>query len=535
MGIYNVAQSGTRVYRSRFNLSYRKIFDTDFGYLIPAMAKFVLPGDIWKIGANIFARYQPTLAPILTRADIRMRYFFVPLRLVESNTEKVITGSDNGKLIETALPTFQDIFTYCSTGTYSTVTKHSWLDYMGVPVGTDIVSNRGLASSMAAYWWKAYLRIWFDYYRDENLDSSGDFTTYVNGLTGSPQSGLSGLRYVNLRKDYFVSALPWQLKGSAPTFTVGPWSLNFSQVTAGSMTSDASNFRGIGVDKENDSIHAINNSTGLPVNNFDLDIVNALNKGTVNASSASFNMDDIRTMAAQTRLFERLARTGSRYVEYLNANFNIAPADGTLQRAQYLGGFKQPIVTTEIAQTGEDSSNPVGTLRGKGISSAGNSIKTFHAREFGVLFGLMDIMPKIQYTNGLNREFTYKSRFDFFNPSFQHLSEQEIRNGEVFFGNDGQNDNTFGFTEMYNELRSSNDMVVGDMRDTLKYWTQSVSYASRPNLNINFVRSISYLNNFKQPFAVSSGALPIIVDCANVLDVYRPMTRYSTPGLIDHN
>lgn len=536
MSIYNVAQSGTKVYRSRFNLSHRKIFDATYGTLIPAMAKFVLPGDIWKIGANIFARYQPTLAPILTRANIRMRYFFVPLRLVEANTEKVITGSENGKLIETALPTFEDIFTYCTPlNNHPNVEKYSFLDYLGIPVGTNVVSNRGLASAPAAYWLKAYLRIWFDFYRDENLFSISDFDTFVTSYKQSANFG-DGLLHVMLRKDYFTSALPWQLKGSAPTFTIGPWALDFTNaVSSTSFTNDPDKVAVMCVDTEYDKIHKYVNPAGLPVNTADSDIIATLNKATVSAQSSSFNMADLRAMSAQTRLFERLARCGSRYVEFLHANFNIAPADETLQRAQYLGGFKQPIVTTEIAQTAEDSTNPVGTLRGKGISNSGNSIKTFHAKEFGVIFGLMDIMPDIQYTQGIDRELTYKTRFDFFNPSFQNLSEQEIRNGEVYFGNDNKNDETFGFTEMYNELRSSKDIVVGDMRDSLKYWTQSISYASRPNLNINFINSASYETNFLQPFTVISGAKPIIVDCANLLDVYRPMTRYSTPGLVDHN
>lgn len=457
------------------------------------------------------------------------------MRLVEPNTEKVITGSENGKLIETALPTFEDIFTHIVPSGINTVEKYSWLDYLGVPVGTDITSNRGLASAPAAYWWKAYLRIWFDYYRDENLDNVSDFDAFVTSHKGYPHKE-DLLMPTRLRKDYFTSALPWQLKGSAPTFTIGPWSLDFTNSVAGTdFTTDPSKTSQLCVDQEFDKIHKYTTPAGLPTNNADSDIIAALNKATVNAASSSFNMADLRTMSAQTRLFERLARCGSRYVEYLKANFNLAPADETLQRAQYLGGFKQPIVTTEIAQTAQDQTNPVGTLRGKGISNSSNGIKNFYAKEFGVIFGLMDIQPDTQYTQGIDREFTYKSRFDFFNPSFQNLSEQEIRNGEIYFGNDNKNDETFGFTEMYNELRSSRDLVVGDMRDGLKYWTQSIQFASRPNLNAGFVQGISYKNNYNQPFTVISGAKPIIIDCANLLDVYRPMTRYSTPGLVDHN
>ena len=71
-------------------------------------------------------------------------------------------------------------------------------------------------------------------------------------------------------------------------------------------------------------------------------------------------------------------------------------------------------------------------MRGHGISNGGNHIRPFVANEFGMLFGLMDICPEVQYTQVINRELTYKARFDFFNPTFQHLSEQEVRNGELY-------------------------------------------------------------------------------------------------------
>lgn len=134
---------------------------------------------------------------------------------------------------------------------------------------------------------------------------------------------------------------------------------------------------------------------------------------------------------------------------------------------------------------------------------------------------------------------SYKSRFDFFNPSLQHLSEQEVRNGELFVdftgGDNSDNDETFGFQAYANELRSSIDKTVGDLRDSLSYWNQSISFSSRPELNNAFISSGTYRANFNQNFAVNGAdAYPVIVQFRNNLDVYRPMVRYATPGLVDH-
>lgn len=106
-------------------------------------------------------------------------------------------------------------------------------------------------------------------------------------------------------------------------------------------------------------------------------------------------------------------RCGSRYVEYLMSNFGIAPADETLQRVQYLGGFKQSVVTSEVLQTGTDSSNPVGTQRGHSISAGGNSLGTHKFKEFGLLYVTLSVMPKAQYTQGCNRKYGLVERFDF--------------------------------------------------------------------------------------------------------------------------
>ena len=101
--IFSTVDSGVKVYRSRFNLSYRHTTTCDYGALVPIMAKFCLPGDVWKCGANILARYQPLFSPSFTRSWIKMRYFFVPLRLIEPNFEQVVTGSIEGHL-STSIP-----------------------------------------------------------------------------------------------------------------------------------------------------------------------------------------------------------------------------------------------------------------------------------------------------------------------------------------------------------------------------------------------------------------------------------------------
>ena len=112
MSIYSTVESGTKQYRSRFHksISFSKKFDCRFGEVIPVLAKFVLPGDVWRIGGQALIRYQPLQTPTLTPAYLKVRYFFVPLRLIESNTEIILTGSKDGHLYSGTIPDFKNLF-----------------------------------------------------------------------------------------------------------------------------------------------------------------------------------------------------------------------------------------------------------------------------------------------------------------------------------------------------------------------------------------------------------------------------------------
>lgn len=101
-----------------------------------------------------------------------------------------------------------------------------------MPVGdySAILASGNLKCIPAAYWYKGYLRIAFDYYEDENFRSQDNFDDYWLAHAGLPAlSQDRSLISPCLHKDYFTSSLPWQLKGTAPTFNVEP-SLDFSDV-----------------------------------------------------------------------------------------------------------------------------------------------------------------------------------------------------------------------------------------------------------------------------------------------------------------
>lgn len=574
--IFTVAESGALKAKSRYpRRPFRYADSITFGKCYPVLVDFMMAGDVYKISYDMLVRLMPMKAPLLNNINARIRFGYVPLRLIESNAEFVITGSKDGKFdASVTVPDLQNVWQWVkdcrSAHSLSTtdntvfyVDKDSLLHKLGMDTGTYKYGNvKNNKSALAAWVVKAYCRFWWDYYRDENLfvgipvngsivsNSNSDFDIFVRAVGASLLSTTNGVGslppfFVFRKKDYLTSALPWQLKGVAPRIDLD---IGFSGAitnTAGS--DDQSMFINLGTGANTVTINSGYSSAQTA--NANANFNKFMNAG-LSAGTAGVTAEQIREVMAETRIMERLARTGSRYTEYLRANFGISPADGTLQRSQYLGGGKMPVIISEVLQTAgaENESQqqlPVGTMRGHGITRGGNSVTTFVSYEFGVLVAFVDLMPQTIYSQGVSRRLTYTNRWDFFNPSFQHLSEQTIRKGEVMYrnvadnntdsaGNIDNNDTDWGFTGIYNELRVGETKVRGDLIDNLSYWSQAIKWISFPELNEAFIRFQPA--DYTRPFAVTDESLakPAILDIVVNCDSYRPMIKFATPGLNDH-
>lgn len=590
MSIFTQADPARFPYKSGFNLSFEKDSDIEFGKLNILNAEFICPGDIVHQSENLLLRFQPQFAPFFTPVVATVRTWFCPLRLVENNTEWIITGSKNGKVIkengsEVDLPKFDKLFDYDK----SNVTGHHKVkiggvveQMFGMPTkradGTTDLDYTNIANDKiipALYWVKAYYRLWFDYYRDENLFDYDDFDDWWSAILAEGKIGQQDLLPVNWKKDYLTSMLYSQQKGTAPVlnpFINNPQlqlPLNVLSSVLGDNTTKINDLFGdyfapqdkvVGVYRTNGSgtvpagvtpleagsgtysanqfSEFLGTNTSISNSNYKYSLL-GFDTDSMQTIQGGFNTSELRLLFTQQRIFERLMRCGSRYVEYLMSNFGIAPTDETLQRVQYLGGFKQAVVTSEVLQTGTDSAYPVGTQRGHSISAGGNSLGKHVFKEFGVLLTTLSVMPKAQYCQGINRKFGLVERFDFPNPSFQFLSEDEVLNGEVFVDVDTDsegnylNDKTMGFQEMYSWLKSNRDMVIGNLRGSDRYWTMLRYFSSRPNLNEQFLTSVADSANFAVPFAVTDKP-PIIMRAGNNVFMWRNFAKYGTPGLLDH-
>lgn len=485
---------------SMFDLSYEKKFTCDMGQLIPVMCDEVVPGDFFKIGNQSIIRFQPLVAPLLHEVNQYVHYFFVPYRILWDDWEDFISGGVDGDDVS-VLPTWNPTVT----------TEGSLWDYLGFP--TNIVPNGALPIDFPR---RAYNLVYNEYYRDETL---------------IPEEALTQETILNRcwEKDYFTSSLPWQQRGTAPAL---PISGTTSAVWAASVfANDAGAASSVNVRNNIADNHFISTTPQVRTN-----MQSAFNNNTVDLSTAStFDIADLRLAFQIQKWLERNARAGSRYTTFLQAHFSVSPRDERLQRPEYIGGTKAPVIFSEVLQTSStDATTPQGNLAGHGIAVSNSFAGKYHTKEFGLIIGIMSVMPRTAYQQGIDRQWLRRTKYDFYFPEFSNLSEQAIENAEICAKDADATHNTgiFGYQGRYDEMRIKRNMVCSELRTTYDYWHLSRQFnpATPPTLNANFLKCVPR----KDVLAVPSEPA-MIVSFGNLIKAFRPMPLSAEPGLVDHN
>nr|WDY38280.1 major capsid protein [Rattus norvegicus microvirus] len=549
--------------RNMHNLSYTHKYTAEMGQLIPCYVQDVIPNDRFKISVANLIRFAPLVAPIMAEIDVYFHFFFLPDRLLWDGWEDFITGAHKGKILsEDELPQkyrmvfpsslinqFTDPDNSSSVGPI--FRQGSLLDYLGFQTWntkTNFSSGSYAIDMMPVL---AYQKVYDDYYRDENLyepNNTLDYYTAKNGdqvvtqQTLSELDDLFTLRRRAWRKDYFTSALPWAQKGDDVLIPGG----GSSSLSASSPTVKWSQSQYLlgGVNAvANGAVYAHGNPTennGVPLSTSSSESVSSQNLSfegnlpTANLLSAlkidsssvgEGTIRELRRAYAAQAFLERRAVGGSRYVEQNLAFFGARSSDGRLQRAQFLGGYKAPVVVSQVLQTSESTQNsPQGQPSGNAVNAGSGFIcdKTFE--EYGFIIGIMSVMPRADYMQGIPKMYLKQDVFDYYWPQFARIGEQPIQNQELYFDpSKSTNEDTFGYTPRYAEYRFRNNQVSGDFKDSLSFWTLARNFDSAPPLNDQFIEC----NPRTDIWAVESSDFQHLwVETAFNVRALRPIPKY---------
>ena len=569
------------IQRSRFDRSQDHKFTFNTGDIIPFFWDEILPGDSYDVTTSKVVRMQTLLAPVMDNLYLDTYWFFVPNRLLWSHWVNLMgENTDSAWIpeIEYSVPQIllQDSYGEAAVEGDGAVKTGDILDYLGVPVNVSSTGQVGKAEfcpEVNALPLRAYQKVYEDWFRDENIVDplnfqTGDTNYYYYQDSYVPHKPLKAAKY----HDYFTSALPSAQKGPPvtvptsfnPLVSVGGTAYDIGwPVSTLSSADGATDF--FNVNSAGETVFPLHwrningGSLSNPYTNTSQVTDNSSNIKTVFSRDATgsvypdnlfarpaFNdvsgrfvdISDLRYAFQLQKLYERDARSGSRYIECIKAHFSVTSPDARLQRSEYLGGNRIAINIHQVTNQSQAENDFLGDLGAMSLTTDKHSDFSKSFVEHGILLGLCVARYDHTYTQGLNRQFSRKSRFDYYWPVFANLSETDIKKKEIFLSASETDEKAFGFQERWAEYRYKPNMCSSEMRpgidNTLDIWHFADYYETAPSLSQEWIEEDK--TNVDRTLAVSSElSNQFFADIYTKCFATRPMPLYSIPGLVDHH
>jgi len=488
-----------------FDLSHDVKMSCNMGQLIPILNLECVPGDRFNISAESLIRLAPLVSPMMHRVDATIHYFFVPNRILWPSWEQFITSPNSDE----APP-----FPYFDIDGGDAPAK-SLADYLGIPDSTS-------SYNLSALPFAAYNKIYQDYYRDQNLIPTQDSLPLIDGDNTASFADFSAIKRRAWEHDYFTASLPFAQKGEAVSIPLGDVNITDAVVRLDTTTGPPNVITGslgnIAVPR------TPSENTDVPA-----DALYANTGGNYPVDPTTIN--DLRQAFRLQEWLEKNARAGTRYVENILAHFGVRSSDKRMQRPEYITGVKTPITISEVLNTAGEFDSiggvPQGTMSGHGVAVVNGGRSSYFCEEHGIIMGIMSVIPRTAYFQGIHRQWVKFDPLDYYWPSFAHLGEQAVLNKEIY-ADTPDPDGTFGYVPRYAEYKYMPSRVAGEFKTNLDFWHMARKFDTVPALNQTFVEC----NPTMRTFAVTdTNTDHLYIHVLNKIRATRPMPKFGTPSL----
>ncbi len=510
------------VSRTRFRRPSGNKTSFNLGDIVPIYVDEVLPGDTRSIDMAGLVRMSQPIAPIMDNIYIDYFAFFVPNRLVWDNWKAFMGENETAAGIPASVYSVPKM----ALDNGSVAEVGSLADYFGLPIG------KSIGYEVSALPFRGYYLIYNEWFRDQNLIAPVPInkTNSVGAIIGHDNTfSKYSLRKAAKLSDYFTRALPYAQKGNPVSIPLGSTATiklvgSGTAIESGQGLINLTAVNNPGLD--NGSLIASSNGSGSLVADL--------------SSATAATINQLRYAFQLQKFLEKDSLYGSRYWELLAAHFGIQAPDASLQRPEYLGGYRQRINIDQVLSTAgydDTAAQNVGKPGANSVSGFKSSIFTKSFTEHGFIFIMAVARHDQTYAQGINRMWSRFNRYDFYFPVFANLGAQDIKRKEIYADGSANDDIIFGYQEAWAEYRYKPSIATGLMNpnvpNSLDYWTLVNKFATPPTLSQSFIEQDR--NNLARALATGSTGPDFIGDFYFEDIAVRPMPTYSIPGLIDHH
>lgn len=535
--------------RTRFDLSHNILTTCNTGDLVPVLVEPIYPGDTVSLNTASLTRLETSLHQTMDNAYIEFAFFFVPLDQVWENFDKFLGANDDAWTQENEYNIPQLLLMADGDLDGFTVEPGSLLNHLMLPSGVygGGLEDRDSALSVDALPLRSVFKIWNEWFRDQNYDSiiyfgDGDNDIYLDEgflLNGEYFYPASSALKVNRFHDIFSTALPAPQKGQEVTISPFAGLTDVILKDPSTSTQKLVDSDGVGVVSTNfaSGPQLLDDLKGNTTSLFDPNGSLAVDLG----SATAVTINQLRLAIVTQAMAERDARGGTRLTEKIYSTWNVKAPSLELGRSEFLGGKRFPITMMEVLQTSETGVTVLGSDAGhsKTLDNSESFVKSF--TDYGWLIGFAFMRTARSYSQGIDRKFRNKSKYDLYDPMLDNIGELAVLKQELYAVDLGdatyvaEANEVWGYQEPWYHLKERLNRFSGyfqpGISGTMDSWHYGDNYSEIPQNSASWLKEGA--ENVDRTIAVTSDAVYAYQWRLNVhfdLKVTREMKKYPVPN-----
>lgn len=515
--------------RSKFDRVSTHKTSIMLGDIVPIYLDEVLPGDTRSIDYGSLIRMATPIAPIMDDIDVELFAFFVPMRLTWNNWKEFMGENTTGAGFLQNSKTIPWTYVSLDSMLPRTIGNYLGIPYHATPEDYAEISVLPL---------RAYHLICNRWFRNQNVEAPV-FVSLGDSDADDDTSYDDNPRVASKKPDYFTKSLPYAQKGDPVLLPLGVSAPIVASTEYSSPTEPAlfANKSGIKLNG-NLLLNSVGNAVDIQNNS---DLTDATIFADLTQATAA-NINQLREAWQLQKALEKDALFGTRYWEILYGHFGVRSPDSTLQDPEFLGGAKININIEQVLQTtGYQASenSGLGAIGANSVSGNKGNLFTKSFVEHGYIMIMAVARHRESYSQGINKLFTRRGRFDFYWPVFANLGAQPVYLREIYAqgGGEGFDAEIFGYQEAWSEYRYKPNLTTGILNpaqeNSLDFWTLTSKFDEAPTLSSSFVKVNR--NSLSRALTTGENGPDFICDFFFKDTAVRPMPLYSIPGLVDHH